>query len=212
DETRIVLPLTVGADTAKADLTKGLKVLGPSALLFLRNITELSWSIEGGESGLYLRDAPVSVGPNVSRLKVIGQSSDNEDVDQEWLVFHKEVGKGRLEIAFSLAVDKEGKWSVQPLASSPLVVYFPTAYQTSLGFLVQGPFLTTPSRDNIKSDAHWNHHLVDETAELLVKAMAWMRDANKLDVSALRCLPLDRAKFPDTVIFGPVFTAVRQAL
>jgi hypothetical protein len=128
------------------------------------------------------------------------------------LVFDKEVGKGRLEIAFSLTVDQEGQWSVQPLASSPLVVYFPTAYQTGLGFLVQGPFLTTPSRDNIKSDADWNHHLVDETAELLVEAMAWMRDANKLDLSALRCLPLDRAKFPDGWMFAPIFAAARQAL
>jgi hypothetical protein len=211
DETRIVLPLTVGVATASADLTKGLKVLGPSALLFLRNITELSWSIEGGESGLYLRDAPSAIGPNVSRVKVIGQSSGNDDVDQEWLVFHKDVGKGRLEIAFSLKVDKEGQWSVQTLVSSPLVVYFPTAYQTNLGFLVQGPFLTTPSRDNIKSDAEWNHHLVNETAALLVEAMAWMRDENKLDVSAIRCLPLDRDKFTDAAIFGPMFAAVRRA-
>jgi hypothetical protein len=211
DETRIVLPLTIGADTAKADLTKGLKVLGPSALLFLRNITELSWSIEGGASGLYLRDAAVAVSPNVSRVKVIGQSSDNEDVDQEWLVFHKQVSAGRLEIAFSLTVDKDGQWSIQPLASSPLVVYFPTAYQTGLGFLVQGPFLTTPSRDNIKSDSEWNHYLVHQTGALLLEAMVWMRDENRLDVSALRCLPLDRVKFPDGWMFAPIFAATRQA-
>jgi len=211
DETKIVLPLTIGTGTAKADLTKGLKVLGPSALLFLRNITELSWSIEDGASGLYLRDAATSIGPNVSRVKVIGQSSGNDDVDQEWLVFHKDVSKGRLEIAFSMTVDKDDQWSVQPLASSPLVVYFPTAYQTNLGFLVQGPFLTTPSRDNIKSDSDWNHRLVGQTAELLLEAMAWMRDQNKLNVSALRCLPLDRAKFLDGVIFAPIFAAVRQA-
>lgn len=103
------------------------------------------------------------------------------------------------------------RWAVQPLASSPLVVFFPTVVESHLGFLVQGPYRTTPSRDNIPPGELWNQHLVKETASLLVEAMIWLRDKAMLDVSALRCLPLDREKFPQGSRFAPMFDAVRQA-
>jgi hypothetical protein len=100
---------------------------------------------------------------------------------------------------------------VQPLAKSPLVVFFPTVVESHLGFLVQGPYRTTPSRDNIPPGEPWNQHLVKETSGLLVDAMRWMRDNAMLDVAALRCLPLDREKFPKDSRFAPMFDAVRQA-
>lgn len=213
DETSILLPLKAIDATAKSDLAKGLKALGPNALLFLRHITELTWSIEGGESGLYLRTPPEVIAPNVNRIRLIGESAGYDEVDQEWLVFSKDTGKGLLEIAFSLSVDKidSWKWEVQTLSSSPLVVFFPTAHQTNLGFLVQGPFLCTPSRDNIRSDSEWNHHLIEETARLLVDSLIWLRDHNRLSVAVLRCLPLDKEKFSGT-IFSPIFDAVKRAL
>lgn len=212
-ETRIILPLKEEDTTAKADLTNGLKALGPNALLFLRHITELSWSIDGGESGVYLRTSPEAISPNVNRIKLIGESSSQADVDQEWLVFSRDTGKGQLEIAFSLQVDSkdQNKWEIQPLPSSPLVVFFPTAHQTNLGFLVQGPFLSTPSRDNIRSDSDWNHRLIAETANLLVEALIWLRTNQRLTVSVLRCLPLQKEKFVGT-IFAPIFETVKQAL
>lgn len=43
------------------------------------------------------------------------------------------------------------------------------------------------------------------------EAMRWMRDKALLDVSALRCLPLDREKFSQDSRFAPMFDAVRQA-
>ena len=100
---------------------------------------------------------------------------------------------------------------MQPLAKSPLVVFFPTVVESHLGFLVQGPYRTTPSRDNIPPGEPWNQHLVKETSGLLVEAMRWMRDKAMLDVAALRCLPLDREKFPKDSRFAPMFDAVRQA-
>src|SRR5690606_25243367 len=57
----------------------------------------------------------------------------------------------------------------------------------------------------------WNQHLVRETSNLLVEALRWMRDNSMLDVAALRCLPLDREKFPEGARFGPMFDAVLQA-
>lgn len=220
DETQIVLPLKPEDATAQGEITAGFKRLGPGALLFLRHIDEINWAVQGGVSGTYLRSSPVALGANVQRITVIGQESGQSEVDQNWLVFHRNVftpGQeqvGRVEVAFSLqpVKDHPGRWMVVPVAASPLVVFFPTAVETNLGFLVQGPYKTTPSRDNIPRHEPWNKHLVGQTAELLVEAMRWLRDNEMLDVSALRCLPLDREKFPEASMFEPLFAASRRAL
>ncbi len=220
EETQIILPLKSGDEAAIHEITEGFKRLGPSALLFLRQIDEINWSVDGGASGVYMRSSPESLGANVQRVTVIGQESGQPEVDQNWLVFQRDVFAenhervGRVELAFSL-VAIEGalpRWSVQPVTASPLVVFFPTVVSTNLGFLVQGPYRTTPSRDNIPRSDPWNQHLVKETASLLVEAMHWLRDESMLDISALRCLPLDREKFPDASMFAPLFGAVRDAL
>lgn len=219
-ETQVVLPLKSGDVTAQKEITAGFRHLGPGALLFLRNIEEINWSVDGGASGVYLRSTPEEIGDNVHRVTVIGQESGKAEVDQNWLVFHREVFSeanekvNRVEVAFSLVAVKDapGRWSVQPVAASPLVVFFPTVVPTHLGFLVQGPYRTTPSRDNIPRGEPWNQHLVKETSSLLVEAMRWMRDKGILDTSALRCLPLDRDKFPEGTMFAPIFETVRKAL
>ena len=219
-ETQIVLPLKSDDETAQKEIIAGFRHLGPGALLFLRNIKEINWSVAEGASGCYLRHSSEAFGDNVHRINVIGQETGKAEVDEDWLVFHRDVFSaaqekvGRVEIAFSLVAVKDvpGRWSVQPVAASPLVVFFPTVVPTHLGFLVQGPYRTTPSRDNILRGESWNQHLVKETSSLLVEAMRWMRDKEMLDTSALRCLPLDREKFPEGAMFAPIFEAVRQAL
>jgi len=219
DLTQIILPLRPGDSSINQDITAGFRHLGPRALLFLRHIEEINWNVEDGASGFYLRNKPETLGPNVQRITVIGQETGHTEVDQNWLVFHRDVFSpeekkvGRVEIAFSLiaVTDVPGRWTVQALAKSPLVVFFPTVVESHLGFLVQGPYRTTPSRDNIPPGDSWNQYLVKETASLLVEAMRWMRDEAMLDISALRCLPLDREKFPQGSRFAPMFDAVRQA-
>ena len=113
DETQIILPLKPEDASAAQDITTGFRHLGPGALLFLRHIDEINWSVEGGASGFYLRNSPESLGPNVQRITVIGKEDDRPEVDQNWLVFYREVFSteghkvGRVEIAFSLVAVKD---------------------------------------------------------------------------------------------------------
>ncbi|MBO2694662.1 sacsin N-terminal ATP-binding-like domain-containing protein [Shewanella algae] len=219
DETLIILPLRPEDVSATNDITTGFRQLGPRSLLFLRNIEEISWCVEAGSSGFFRRHIPEQLGSNVQRINVVGKEGDEPEVDQNWLVFHRDVYStehhkvGRVEIAFLLLAVKDAPdhWSVQPLAKSPLVVFFPTVVESHLGFLVQGPYKTTPSRDNIPPSEPWNQYLVKETSDLLTEAMCWMRDKAMLDIAAMRCLPLDREKFPKDSRFAPMFDAVRQA-
>jgi hypothetical protein len=115
DETQIILPLKPEDKSVTQDITSGLRHLGPGALLFLRNIEEINWSVEGGPSGFYLRNRPEGLGNNVYRITVIGQESGKAEVDQNWLVFHRDVFSGeglkvgRVEIAFSLIPVKDAR-------------------------------------------------------------------------------------------------------
>ena len=145
DETLIALPLKDGDRTAVQEIVDGFKRLGPGALLFLRQIDEINWAVQGGASGFYQRSAPEPLGDGVHRITVIGQESGQPEVDQNWLVFHRDVFSegqdklGRVEVAFSLQAvkDQPDRWVIVPVAASPLVVFFPTAVETNLGFLVQ---------------------------------------------------------------------------
>ena len=215
EETGIRLPFRSNEPTAETQILAGLQRLGPRTLLFLREIEEISWSIAEGPSGLYLRGKPESLGNAARKVTVTGKNKATDGVEEErWLIFSRAVSNqrkdvGRVEIAFAL---EESTGLVRRITDSPLVVFFPTVLSTNLGFLVQGPYRTTPSRDNVPENDTWNQHLVRETSVLLVDALRELRKLDLLNVSALRSLPLYASRFPEGSRFAPLFAAVREAL
>lgn len=218
EQTVIRLPFRSDDPTAANQILAGLERLGPRTLLFLREIEEISWSDGEGTSGMYLRDITEIFSNGTRRVLVIGRTQDNIDVEEEWLIFSRPVPNngdevGHIELAFVLEEDAAGQgWSVQRITDSPLIVFFPTVLSTNLGFLVQGPYRTTPSRDNVPEGDPWNQELVKETAILLVEALRELRDLGLLDVSALRSLPLDASRFTEGSRFAPLFSRVKEAL
>lgn len=217
NETVFLLPLRDDDPTVRASIADGLSALGPRTLLFLRQIEEIVWSVEGGSSGLYLKGTAEAVRPGCRRVSIIGERDGQPIDDEAWLLFSREIhhesgeSAGHAEIGFLLGQDDDGG-SIRPLESSPLVAFFPTVVATNLGFLVQGPYRTTPSRDNIPPRDPWNMHLVAETADLLVEALEALKADGRLDVAALQSLPLERSKFAEGSMFAPLFTAVQAAL
>ena len=218
EQTVIRLRFRSNDPTAATQILEGLERLGPRTLLFLREIEEISWSDGEGTSGMYLRSRPKTLSNSARRVLVIGRTQDNIDVEEEWLIFSRPVSKngdevGHIELAFALEEDAAGHgWSVRRITDSPLVVFFPTVLSTNLGFLVQGPYRTTPSRDNVPEGDSWNQDLVKETAILLVEALRELRDLGLLDVSALQSLPLDASRFTEGSRFAPLFSTVKEAL
>lgn len=196
------------------DIAEGLAGLDVASFLFLRQIEALNWEVDGCDSGQYLRDE-VSIDDIARRVTVYGQVNDligeHEEISEEWLVFSREVehdGKfaGQVEIAFLLNPDSG---HVRQIDESKLVVYFPTVKETHLEFLVQGPYRTTPNRDNVPESDDWNLHLVSETALLLTDALIWFRDREMVDADLLRCLPISR--IPDSM-FDPLFESTKEVV
>ena len=212
NETRIILPLKPETKIEYYhEIVSAIKKINLNSLLFLRHIEEIEWSTDGGENGVFIRNKSNAHGANVREVELIGQTNTGDISSEKWLIFTKEVSNGintgLVEIAF-LVNDK----NIKPIPSSPLIVFFPTEKQTNLGFLVQGPYRTTPSRDNIPTQDEWNQKCVSITGELVIESLRWLRDNNMLDIESLRCFPIDKTKFDDTNMFSSLFDMVKKAL
>ena len=217
ESTIIRLPFKPGLVGAMLDVQNGLKHLGPRTLLFLTEIEEVLWEVPGsGHTGHYLREKhALEIG--MDKITVIGEDYHGSAIEEDWIVFSREVSHngirmGKVEIACALNENNNGRTLIQPVVNSTIVVFFPTILPTYFGFLIQGPYRTTPSRDNIPEDDSWNRKLIEETAQLLVEAMHKLRDHDLLSVSALRCLPLDSTRFSTNNRFAPIFSKVSDAL
>ena len=158
---------------------------------------------------------------------------------EDWLVWHRNVrlpvparagqdagsagpsrrapgtGRGiagqRVEIAVPLGDGPDGL-RASVLAAAPVVAFFPTQKESFLGFLVQGPYRTTPARDNVPEHDPVNEYLAGQTAALLPQVLAGLRDDGLLTAGVLDALPLDEARFPPGSLLRGLYDAAREAL
>ena len=120
------------------------------------------------------------------------------------------------EIAKSTKDSRKVPWQgkeIQALGKAPLIVFFPTDKDTELGFLIQGPYRTTPARDNIPINDDWNISLVSETAKLLTDTvLPTLKRMKLLTVNSFKALPTNMSDFPKDDFFFPIADGVRAAL
>jgi hypothetical protein len=207
DETLFVFPFdydAVPAEVAGREIAAALGALQPRILLFLRNIERLRTGGPLAEGSVVERSVAQQAG--ASRRVTVSRDGRRE----EWLAWQRPVEGHRgqqVEVAFWLEGGR-----VTAVGSSPLTVFFPTEKETFLGFLIQGPYRTTPARDNIPGDDSSNQALVRQTAALLADVLPELRDQGLLTAEALQALPLDTARFPAGSMFWPLFDAAGDAL
>ena len=217
--TRFVFPFDPSSTSTGAAINKiadRLKNLNVRTLLFLRSIDTITWQIDGGESGCYRRDTEKRDSSRV--VNVTGRVDDEKVVEESWLVFERaidapdEVPVKPVEIAFMRDPNSE---QIVVTKDSPLFVFFATAKNTDLGFLVQGPYKTTLARDNILRDDpwnEWNERLVQQTAELVIDALHRLKAMGLLSVPVLETMPIRKKYFEPGSVFRPLYDRVAQAL
>jgi hypothetical protein len=189
----------VPAPVAVREIAAALGAIAPATLLFLRHIERLRVA----DSVL---SRSVQNGPGTSRRVRLAKGRAVE----RWQVWRRQADAFpayQVEVAFRL---DQGR--ITRCASSPLTVFLPTQKETFLGFLIQGPYRTTPARDNIGEHDPANQALARETAALLLDVLAELRGGDQLTTDVLAAMPLDSARFPPGSIFHPLFTQVRDAL
>ena len=203
DRTVFSLPFSKTNTSASsfALLAEGLNQLDALSLLFLTEIKEICWNVEGEAKRRYERVSE-DIDDGVRRVLVKQmEETDTEVSSAQWIVFSRTVQaamgacKSTVEIAFAIDGQDPGKVKSRP--SSPVVVYFPTDAETNMGFLLQGPFLTTPSRENLAWDDPRNKQIVKEASLLVEPALLWLRNNALLDVDALCSFPLDKRRIQE---------------
>ena len=206
---------SVDPETACQEIGECLCNLNARILLFLRNIKEIDYELLDTD-GVYLREETGRC--SARQVEILGQKSGPEE-SESWLIFEKPVtvpDKSRkvpVEVGFRIENDpKDKKERIVRIDRSPLIVYFPTEKDTRLGFLINGPYRTTPARDNIPEHDAWNKKLIKETAELVVKSLRQLKEMDLLSVSLLGALPIRMDDFSETSFFYPIFSKVRRAL
>ena len=233
NETIFVFPFDhedLPADRAFDLISRKFRELGPRVLLFLRRIDEIEWSVEpDGEKGQYLKETKQSQ-PVISarHITVIGQKN-GRDENENWLIFERPVSvpynSGKIPVEVGFRLETRGKDKTESFVrenNTSLVVYFPTEKDTRLGFLIQGPYRTTPARDNILGNDDWNKKLIEETAELVAESLWQLKEMGLLSISLLEALPIKskddtdywrtdglRDYYKD---FYPIYRRVRVAL
>ena len=204
---------------AAREVSNALATLAPRTLLFLKKIERIL--IKRPQVPHIILERTIAAGPiGSSRHITISDTAAIGGEDKEWIVWQRDVHDDehpdqRVEIAFQYEVrsrQKDAKKELARSSRSPLVVFFPTARETQLGFLIQGPYRTTPARDNIPQDDAWNQRLIVETAVLLADVLTELRDSGLLSIEVLQAMPLDVQRFQPGSMFRPIFDAVRDCM
>lgn len=207
--TMFVFPYSVGhtfsgfdsVDKLNTVLTERLQDLGVTTLLFMKNLKSIEYLIDlpvKKSSGTYLLDKK-TINDHCSLVSALGKGDNKKVEDVSYLMFSRPVEgfqSGRtIDIAFSVKIDKRGKYSFEPTQFPYISVYFPTETESKLKFIVQGPYRTTPNRSSVPSLETDNISLAEQTAQLLVDSVLELRDCGQLDYSLLNILPLDDKVF-----------------
>lgn len=222
NETLFVFPFDhkdVSVEKGFEEIAKRLRELGSRTVLFLNNIERIEWEIECKESGTYKRK-PINRDEHPRRVFVLSNLKNQEKEDkEEFLIFDRPIKSGnvtqtklKVEVAFKIDKNKENKEVIVPIDNSSLVVFFPTEKETHLKFLIQGPYRTTPARDNVPKDDPLNAELIKETALLVADSLSMIRDLSLLTTDFLNVLPINKENFPEDHMFRPIFDAVLNKL
>ncbi len=216
-ETLFVIPFNhdkITNEVAFEEIKNKFKNLGLRTLLFLRNIEEISWKIEssfGSYSG-----TSKTVG-NIRWVNLLYHDSENTKNTEKWLVLEKKILNNlknqTVEIAYLInKVHKLDKEQIVPTSNTDLVAFFSTAQKTYLNFLIQGPYETTPARDQIQN-SNWNEKLIEETAVLVSESISKIKEMDLLDVDYLNTLPIDpKPLAEENSIFNPIYNKVKEML
>lgn len=204
----------VPAEVAAAEIAAGLDALSGETLLFLRSLERIESS---GHlvAGTVLRRRSASR-PGAGCQVIVSRQQAGRRTDQEWAVWQRpltalgEPGL-RAEIALPAWSGPDGT-RLAPSQASRLIVSFPTEKETFLGFLIQGPYRTTPARDNVPEHDPWNRDLAGQTAALLLDVLADLRDTSLLTTDVLQALPLEESRFDAGAMLRPLFETARDAL
>ncbi len=204
------------AEDAYRDIANKLETLGTDTLLFTECLKEISWSIKEGNG--HYRRYDTSINDYGREVYIVTGESEKCC----YLIFDRPISwqddngteKSRrpVQIAFELDKRLNDGGVIRPIKNTRLFVIFSTTKETHIGFILQGPYRTNPTRENVFPDDDFNQHLVNETATLLINSLHSLKNLQLLNLDVLAALPIKYDKFEKGTFFYPLYLEVRNAL
>ena len=190
-------------------LHKRLDNLELRTMLFLKNIGKIIWQTPSS-SGHYLKsEENVQEIANTTRVTLISSNAT-----EEYLVIRKPIKMEDkelwVEVAFKLGKDQNGKEIIVLEPNSKLVVFFPTEKVTYLNFLIQGPYKTTPNRENIPLEDEQNKIILEDTGKLIADSLTVIKDLGYLDTNFLSILPISSDLAGSEQIYSVIYKKVKE--
>lgn len=222
-ETRFEFPFDnqKSAEQCFEEIAKWLNGMPDTVLLFLRQVSKISWEIEGQGKGQVYRE-------NLKGTQIIEISQqatgDETEYATQWLRFEKPLpDKPSLfvSIAYSLEqlADSYQKFDVsKPIAEQlkvtaldgQLFIYFPADKETTdLKFHLHAPFSSTVARDSIPHTKE-NAELLSLIAELVAESLEEIKKLNLLTIDFLEVLPNSGDSLNS--FYRPLFQACLDAM
>lgn len=194
-------------------VSKKLEKIGLKILLFLKNIKEIKWQTPVKNGHYYKEFSDIQNENNASKISIISQIEQKEDFE-EFIVIKKPLiidsHNLNVEIAYRIKT-VETERIIEKEKDSKLIVFFPTEKVTYLNFLIQGPYKTTPNRENIPLDDEQNRLIIEETANLVAESISIIKKLGLLNISFLEVLPID-PDHTDEIIYSSIFKKVKNKL
>lgn len=213
EKTYFILPFKkeiVGQDAVLKEIENELTNIHDK-LLFLTPIERVQWNSYLTEqicSGTHTREHIPDPRVNAHGV-MICHSSNNERLNKSsyWLIFNKEypIESGKqsmVEIAFRISKPEEAVLiefrelhEEKENGGGVVYVYFPTDVNTKLNFIIQGPFRTTPARDNVPFKDAFNDAILESLGVLFSETVSKIKEMGALNPSFIEMLPWDRDIF-----------------
>jgi len=217
EETQIILPFNHPTRSSKEVyeiVGQKLESIGLKTLLFLKNIEEIKWQTPEKSGHYYKESKCFEKNDKIQKVSIISKIEDDEDFE-EFLVIQKPVKIDshilKVEIAYRIEKDDSGKDIILKEKDSKLIVFFPTEKVTYLNFLIQGPYKTTPNRENIPLDDEQNQYIIKETANLVAESIPLIKELGLLNVSFLEVIPIEQ-NHTDEIIYSCIYEKVKGKL
>lgn len=194
------------ADTACMEIARGLSKLDEKTLLFLSNISTITYELPDGTVGIIERK---EIGERVIRIK---KAEGNDFIESQWLrltgpstVEHSGATPLTVAAAFRIelmgdsrpkrgnqgekSADRGPRGSIVPVDEGDVSIYFPAVKESSgLRFHIHAPFASTVARDSVRDDPG-NDQLVDDISSLIVNALPWLCSQGLISETFLDAMP-----------------------
>ena len=209
--TRFIFPLnskTKDINDILSEIRNGLTNIKDNTLLFLKNIESISYELDNGSKGEFLR-----IDEKDNKVTLLGKNNE----ETYWLRFDKKISIDdeednkikdcTINIAFKLKKIDEYTKEITP-TNSGVSIFFPAEKEVSnLRFILNAPFAFTIARDSVRN-CKSNRLLIKELAIFIKEVLHKISEYGYMQMSFLKVLPNNDDDIPE--MYMPILESIYE--